>query len=145
MPPPLKFFFFLKVSDHNLLPSSCLPHTPLRSLHAVRLDVLLRGVVQEGCSRAGGRGKGGVHGGRSGGGGRRAGGGGSRGAGGVVVAQEAGWGGGVWVLLLEGGLGVLGVGCTVVQVGASADRRGNLSGQHQGGLHICLWVDERLG
>lgn len=67
------------------------------------------------------------------------------GAGGVAVAQEASRGGGVRVLLLKGSLGVLGVGCAVVQVWAGADRSRNLSGQHQAGLHICLRVDVRLG
>lgn len=67
------------------------------------------------------------------------------GAGGVVVAQEAGWRGGVRVLLIKSSLGVLRVGRAVVQVGAGADRRGNLSGQHQARLHKCLWVDVWLG
>lgn len=71
--------------------------------------------------------------------------GGGCGAGGVAVTQEASWGGSVWVLLLEGGLGILGVGCAVVQVGAGANRGGNLSGQHQAGLHKGLRVDVLLG
>lgn len=67
------------------------------------------------------------------------------GAGGVAVAQEAGWGGGIGVLMLKGCLGVLSVGRAVVQVGACADGGGNLSGQHQAGLHKGLWVDVWLG
>lgn len=86
-----------------------------------------------------------MDGGRSCGGGGWAGSGSGCGAGGVAVPQEAGWGGGVRVLLLKGCLGVLGVGCAVVHVGAAADGGGHLSGQHQAGLHIGLWVDVRLG
>lgn len=68
------------------------------------------------------------------------------GACGVAVTQEAGSrGSGVGVLLVEGGLGVLRVGGAVVQVRAAADRGGELSGEHQAGLHERLRVDVRLG
>lgn len=67
------------------------------------------------------------------------------GAGGVAVSQEARWGGGIWVLLLECCLGVLAVGGTVVQVGDVTDGAGHLCGQHQAGLHKGLWVDILLG
>lgn len=123
-----------------LLPPLC---SPLGSLHTVRLDVLLRCVVQEGWGWAGGRGEAGVNGGWGCGGGSRTSGGG--GAGGVTIAQEASWRGGVWVLLLKGSLGILGVSGTVVQVRAGADRCGNLAGQHQAGLHKCLRVHVWLG
>lgn len=104
--------------------------------------MLLWGVVQEGRGLASGGGQGGVHAGRGrGGGGSRPGGG--RGAGGVAVAQEAGRGSGVGVLLVEGGVSVLGVGRGVVQVRAGAD--GGLSRQQQAGLHERLRVDVRLG
>lgn len=104
--------------------------------------MLLWGVVQESRARAGSGGEGWVDGGWGCRGGGRAGRG--CGAGGVAVAQEAGGGGGVRVLLLKGGLGVLAVGRAVVQVRAGADGGGNLSGQHQAGLHKGLWVDIRL-
>lgn len=99
--------------------------------------------MQESWGLAGGGGEGRVNSSRSCGGRGRASGG--CGAGGVTVAQEASWGGSIWVLLVKGSLGILAVGCTVVQVGAAAERRGNLSGEHQSGLHKCLWVDILLG
>lgn len=132
------------VRDHYSLLFHCslLSASFISSLHTVRLDVLLWGIVQEGRGWASGGGEGGVYGGRScGGGGRTSSG---WGAGGVTVAQEASWGGGIRVLLLKGCLGVLGVGRAVVQVWAGADRGGYLSGQHQAGLHKGLWVDVRL-
>lgn len=115
-------------------------HVGIPLLHTLWLDVLLWGVVQEGG--------GGASGGREirvdcclGGGG-----GGSRGAGGgVAVSQKAGRGGGVGVLLLVGRLGILTVGCAVVQVGAGADGGRDLGWQHQAGLHKGLWVNVRLG
>lgn len=96
--------------------------------------MLLGGVLQEGGCWAGPCGEGLVNSGWGGGlGGGR--------AGGVAVAQEP-WGSGVGVML-EGGLGVLGVSSTVVQVGGADG--GHLRREHQAGLKVGLGVHILLG
>lgn len=103
--------------------------------------MLLLSIVKEGRGWPSGGWQAGVDGGRGGGWAGHS----RSGTCGVAVAQEAGRGGSVGVLLLEGSLGVLGVGSAVVQVRGGAEGGGHLSGHHQAGLDVGLGVDILLG